>query len=122
MRAFLIPALILSTTLPVSAADGFFGAWARGDGVARVKVETCGAQICMTDTYIRPDVKDEKVGDKIVFDVKPAADGTLTGNGYDPQRKLNFSVVITVAGDRMTTKGCTLAGIVCKSESWTRIR
>lgn len=122
MRMLLISMLVISTMSPTMAADGFFGAWARGDGVARVKVERCGAKICMTDTYIRPDVKDEKVGDKILFDVKPAADGTLTGNGYDPQRKLTFSVVITIAGDRMTTKGCALAGIVCKSESWTRIR
>lgn len=121
MRAALIPLLL--TLIPTAAlADGFLGAWARGDGIARVKVERCGAQTCMTDTYIRPDVTSEKVGDKVIFDVKPQADGTLSGSAYDPQRDLRFSVVVTIAGDRMTTKGCVLGGLVCKSESWTRIR
>lgn len=124
MRAALFPLLISllpTTASTVALADGFLGAWARGDGIARVKVERCGAQICMTDTYIRPDVTSEKVGDKVIFDVKPQADGTLSGSAYDPQRDLKFSVVVTFAGDRMTTKGCVLA-VVCKSESWTRIR
>lgn len=121
MRAALFPLLL--TLVPTTAlADGFVGAWARGDGIARVKVERCGARTCMTDTYIRPDVTNEKVGDRIIFDVKPQPDGTLSGSAYDPQRDLRFSVVVTIAGDRMTTKGCVLAGIVCKSESWTRIR
>lgn len=114
---------VLLVLLPVSAhADTFMGPWARGDGVVRATIAPCGSKLCMTDTWIKPGVADEKVGDKVVFDVKPQADGTLKGSGFDPQRNLKFSVVLTVVGDRMTTSGCGFGGLVCKSQDWTRIR
>lgn len=115
--------VVLASMLPAAAyADNFMGPWARGDGVVRATIAPCGGKLCMTDTWIRPGVTDEKVGDKVVFDVKPQADGTLTGSGFDPQRNLKFSVVLKVSGDRMTTSGCGFAGLVCKSQDWTRIR
>ncbi len=108
--------------LPASAkADSFMGPWARNDGIVKVTVAPCGSKLCMTNTWIKPGITDEKVGEKVVFDVKPQADGTLKGSGFDPQRNLNFSVEITVAGNRMTTSGCGLGGLVCKSRDWTRI-
>ncbi len=76
----------------------------------------------MTNTWIKPGVADEKVGEKVVFDVKPQADGTLKGSGFDPQRNVKFSVNIQVSGDSMTTSGCGLGGLICKSQSWTRMR
>lgn len=114
---------ILCFALPVSAqADTFMGPWARGDGIVRATIAPCGSKLCMTDTWIKPGVADEKVGDKVVFDVKPQSDGTLKGSGFDPQRNLKFSVVLKVSGDRMTTSGCGFGGLVCKSQDWTRIR
>lgn len=103
-------------------ADTFMGPWARGDGVVRATIAPCGSKLCMTDTWIKPGVADEKVGDKVVFDVKPQADGTLKGSGFDPQRNLKFSVLLTINGDRMTTSGCGFGGLVCKSQDWMRIK
>lgn len=114
---------VLCFAIPASAhADTFMGPWARGDGIVRATIAPCGSQLCMTDTWIKPGVTDEKVGDKVVFDVKPQSDGTLKGSGFDPQRNLKFSVVLKVTGDRMTTSGCGFGGLVCKSQDWTRIR
>ncbi len=119
--------LLIFTTLTalsptVAHADDFAGAWARGDGIVRATIAPCGSNLCMTDTWIKPGVTDEKVGDKVVFDVKPQADGTLKGSGFDPQRDLKFSVTLTVSGDQMTTSGCGFGGLVCKSQNWTRIK
>jgi uncharacterized protein (DUF2147 family) len=107
-------------------ASQVMGAWQREDGIARVKVAPCGAPnnpvICMTNTYIRPDVSDEKVGERLEFNLDGVSNAALTGTAFEPKTGRRFSTAVTVAGDRMTTKGCILGGVICKSTEWTRLR
>ncbi|QDM15990.1 DUF2147 domain-containing protein [Tardiphaga sp. vice352] len=116
----LIIALALSAS-SAQAADELMGAWQRGDGIARVKVAPCGKVICMTNIYIRPDVTDEKVGERIEFDVKSSG-ADLAGTVLDPKTGKSYSATIVVDGDRMSTRGCILGGVICKSTEWTRLR
>jgi len=97
------------------------GHWLRADGVARVEVAPCGPDLCMTNVWIKPGVTDEKVGEYIRLEVKPTGPGHWKGTGYDPQRDLAFSTDMEVAGDSMTTGGCLVGGLVCKSTPWTRV-
>ena len=103
-----------------SAAD-INGQWARGDGNARVKIAPCGADICAVNTWIKPGTPKEKTGDKLVMKIKPTKGGDYAGTAFDPQRDLTYKLTVSVNGDSMTTKGCVLAGILCKGVSWTRI-
>jgi uncharacterized protein (DUF2147 family) len=100
---------------------GIDGQWARGDGNAKVKIAPCGSDMCATNTWIRPGTPSEKAGDKLVMTIKPGADGNYTGNAFDPQRDLNYRITLTVSGDHMTTKGCIVAGLICKGVDWIRI-
>lgn len=103
-----------------SAAD-INGQWARGDGNAKVQVAPCGDDICATNTWIKPGTPKEKEGDRLVMSIKPTSDGEYAGTAFDPQRDLSYKMTVSIKGDTMTTKGCVLAGIVCKGVSWTRI-
>jgi uncharacterized protein (DUF2147 family) len=105
-----------------AGASDMMGAWQRDDGIARVKVASCGSVICMTNTFIRPDVTDEKVGERLEFDIKGAGGAALTGTVRDPKTGKSYSAEVTVAGETMTTRGCILGGVICKGQSWTRIR
>jgi uncharacterized protein (DUF2147 family) len=116
----LVIALALSAS-SAHAADELMGAWQRGDGVARVKVSPCGKVICMTNIYIRPNVTEEKVGERLEFDVKSSG-ADLAGTVLDPKTGKSYSAIIVVNGDRMSTRGCILGGVICKSTEWTRIR
>ena len=80
------------------------GQWARGDGNAKVRIAACGKNICAVNTWI-----------------KPGPDGVYAGDAFDPQRDLTYRITVTVNGDRMTTKGCVIAGLLCKGVDWTRI-
>jgi uncharacterized protein (DUF2147 family) len=120
VRAILIAALALAASSAYATGD-LMGAWQRGDGIARVKVAPCGKVICMTNTYIRPDVTDEKVGERLEFDLTSSG-GDLTGTVLDPKTGKSYSATVVVNGDRMSTKGCILGGVICKSTEWTRIR
>ena len=114
--------LSLGPAAAVADTSAVMGAWQRADGIARVKVAPCGRVICMTNTYIRPDVTDEKVGERLEFDVRTAGGGPLAGSVLDPKSGKSYSATIVVAGDRMTTRGCVLGGVICKSTEWSRLR
>ena len=112
--------LLCAFATGAQAAD-IEGQWARGDGNAKVRIAPCGADICVVNTWIRPGTPSEKAGDKLVMAIKPGADGRYFGNAFDPQRDLTYRITVTVNGDRMTTRGCVVAGLICKGVDWTRI-
>ena len=114
-----IPALALSGGN--AFADTIEGQWARGDGNAKVRIAPCGSDICAINTWIKPGTPKEKTGDKLVMSIKPSSDGEYSGTAFDPQRDLTYKLTVSVKGNSMTTKGCVLAGIVCKGVEWTRI-
>lgn len=100
-------------------ADITSGLWLRGDGAAQVRIAPCGAALCAINVWIR-DPGDEAVGDRLILNVKPTAPGVLEGAAFDPKRNLRFSSKITYSATRMTTSGCVLGGLICKSVDWTR--
>jgi uncharacterized protein (DUF2147 family) len=120
-RLFSIAVLLASTAPGLAAAESsIYGAWARGDGVARVRIAPCGGAICAVNTWIKPGVTDEKVGDKLVMEVAPLSAAAMSGTAFDPQRHLRYRMKVTLSGQRMTTSGCVLGGLFCKNMGWTR--
>jgi uncharacterized protein (DUF2147 family) len=107
----------------LSAAGEISGHWSRGDGVAKVKIEPCGDAFCAVNTWIKDPAGNEKVGDRLIFDIARQSDGSLKGTAFDPQRDMNYNLKIQLADDKdqMTTKGCVVFGLLCKSMSWTRL-
>ncbi len=125
MRILSVIALFLPLSIAsqnTAAAQDILGTWARGDGNARVSVVRCGQAYCATNIWIRDGIAGEKVGDVLVMNLKPQSGEVLAGSAYDPQRKLNLSATVSISGDRMMTRGCVLAGMLCKSMNWTRVR
>jgi len=113
---------LLLLASPLRAAEpSLEGDWARGDGKAKVHLGPCGGDTCAVNTWIRPDDKGEKVGDKLVMAVKPDGPGKWTGTAFDPQRNLRFRMTIDVGATTMTTHGCVLGGLICNTMGWTRL-
>jgi uncharacterized protein (DUF2147 family) len=117
--AVLILAALTSPAL--AQVPDITGQWARGDGNARVKIASCGDNICATNTWIREPGKGEEVGDRIVMTVKRVSDTQLSGQGFDPKRNLTYSMTITVGAGTLTTQGCVIGGLICKTVNWSRI-
>lgn len=118
-----IAALLAATAFlqPARAAsDGILGNWARGDGNARVRIAPCGGALCAINTWIRDPSSGEHVGDRLVMKVSGGG-SSMSGTAFDPQRKLNYNLEITYGPESMQTRGCVLAGIICKSISWKRV-
>lgn len=95
------------------------GIWARGDGNAKVRISPCGSSLCAVNVWIR-NPGSEKVGDRLILDLKTVRPGVLEGSAFDPQRNLRLTSKITLNGDNMVTSGCVLGGLLCRTASWTR--
>jgi uncharacterized protein (DUF2147 family) len=123
MKLVLTSLFLFAAVVPGSAfADDIDGLWARGDGNAKVKIEPCGSDICAINTWIKPGTPREKAGDKLVMTIKKTSDDEYSGTAFDPQRDMTYKIFVMVNGDKMNTKGCVVAGLLCKGVDWARIK
>jgi len=119
--------LLLAALLPATAAHAAQeadprGVWMREDGNARVRIAPCGKAMCATNLWIKDTSKGEQVGDKLIMTLKPQSPTTLAGEAYDPKRDMSFAIKVTVGKGSLKTRGCIVAGMLCKNVSWTPAR
>lgn len=122
-RAVALAGIMMIGASGVSLAKeaAYLGNWARGDGKTRIHVASCGAEVCARNTWVRHGVSGEKVGDRLVLDIKPAGAGRWSGNAFDPQRHRTYTIGVHVTGQHMTTRGCMMGGLMCQSMNWSRM-
>ena len=120
-RTVIMSAMLALGFAAMAGAADIEGQWARGDGNAQVKIAPCGSDICAVNTWIKPGTPKEKKGDKLVMTIASGSDGVYSGTAFDPQRDMTYKITVTVDGNRMTTKGCIVAGLLCKGVDWTRL-
>lgn len=126
MKSILIAGLLFSGTVAGASAamagPDPTGIWNRGDGNARVRVEPCGTAFCATNIWVKDTSKGEDVGDVLVMRVAPKSDTRMAGEAFDRKRDLTYAMTLNVAPDTMSTRGCVVAGVICQSATWTRVR
>jgi len=103
------------------AGPAFLGNWARSDGKTHIRVAPCGAEYCGVNTWVKPGNSNEKVGDTLVVNLKPAGAERWSGSAFDRRRNRHYTMLVQVAGRRMTTEGCILGGMMCQSMGWSRL-
>lgn len=122
-RAIALAVLVTIGASGVSLAGPapYLGDWARGDGKTRIHVASCEPSVCARNTWVRHGVSGEKVGDRLILNVKPAGPGHWSGKAFDPQRRQTYAIGVRVADKRMTTRGCVMDGLMCESMNWRRL-
>ncbi len=112
-------ALSLASGGAVLAQD-VAGTWLRESGASRVRFAKCGEAMCGTLAWLKDTNGPAKVGQRIFYDMKPSGDGKWTGSAFNPEDGKTYSGTMTLAGDKLTTSGCVLGGLICRSVSWNR--
>jgi uncharacterized protein (DUF2147 family) len=120
MMSILLSAVAGLRAAPSGAADPT-GLWRRGDGNAEVRIAPCGPDLCATNTRIRDPGNGEAVGDRLIMRLAPRTANELAGTAYDPKRDRTYSVTVTVGTDGLTTRGCIVYGLLCRSVTWSRL-
>ncbi|MDI6028612.1 DUF2147 domain-containing protein [Corticibacterium sp. UT-5YL-CI-8] len=111
--------ILVAATSIAHAEPDVDGIWMRGDGNAKVRIAPCGNNLCATNLWIKDTSGGEAVGDRLVMDVKPSGD-MLSGTAFDAKRNMNYKIDISVSGASLSTKGCVIGGLVCKTVSWSK--
>ena len=107
------------------------GDWRNTKNTVHLHVQQCGATLCGIVTWAadqqRVDARNgtgtELIGSRLLRNLKRGSDGSWHGDVFIPD--INKTVSATVAevdGDTIQITGCTLFGLVCKTQHWHRFQ
>ncbi len=113
-------AILLAAGASPALADPT-GTWLRDNGNSRVRIAPCGPNFCGTLTWVKDPSGPAKVGQRIFYDMAPAGANAWSGKAFNPEDGKTYSGKLTLSGSTMTTSGCVLGGLICRSVSWSKV-
>lgn len=113
-------AILLAAGASPALADPT-GTWLRDNGNSRVRFAPCGPNFCGTLTWVKDPSGPAKVGQRIFYDMAPAGANAWAGKAFNPEDGKTYSGKLTLSGSTMTTSGCVLGGLICRSVSWRKV-
>lgn len=128
MKTIALAAVLTLTGTAALAADPIEGLWQTqpDEGAsAFVSIAPCGAAFCGTIVKTfrgKDEYKSPNIGKQIVIGMTPAGEGTYKGKVLRPADDRIYGGKAQVSGRTMTLSGCVAGGLICKSQSWTRLK
>lgn len=104
-----------------AVAQDATGVWQRDTGASRVRIAKCGDALCGTLSWLKDPNGPAKVGQRIFYGMKPSGAGKWSGSAFNPEDGKTYSGTMTVSGKGLTTSGCVMGGLICRSVQWTRV-
>lgn len=129
-----IAALALASALAAAPAlaQEPVGTFVSQSGDTRVRFAPCGNQICGTIVSVRGQTRDEKnedaslrgrnlVGVRMIT-MRPAGANAWQGTLYNFQDGKTYNGRMSMPNaNSMSLSGCVLGGLICRSQTWTRV-
>lgn len=122
---------LLALSAPAAAQDPT-GTWLTQTGDTRVRISPCGSNYCGTIVWVKtpgtdqfnPDASKRSrnlVGVQMISGLKSNGDGTYTGNLYRYTDGKTFTGKATPKGNQLQVSGCVLGGLICQSQTWSKV-
>ncbi|WP_315919497.1 DUF2147 domain-containing protein [Mesorhizobium sp. SP-1A] len=108
--------LALAASLIVTGAalaDPIEGNWKTASG-ATAAIAGSGGAFAIT-------LKTGKHAGKRIGSFKATGDAGYAGTITDPESDKTYNGKASLAGSSLTMKGCVLGGLICKSQTWTKM-
>ncbi len=137
MNLALLAVMIAGAASFASAAQAndATGEWARPGGSSKIRISNCGNALCGKLIWLKSPRKDTQnpdpskrdrplLGVQIVQSMKPTGkDNQWKGKVYNAEDGKTYTGFIQMPSpDKMKLEGCVMGGLICKGETWTRIR
>jgi uncharacterized protein (DUF2147 family) len=119
--AILLSAAALTALTSAPALADPSGTWLRDNGNSRVRIAKCGDAFCGTLVWVKDADSPSKVGQRIFYDMKASGENAWTGKAFNPEDGKTYSGKLTLSGSTMTTSGCVLGGMICRSVAWRKV-
>jgi uncharacterized protein (DUF2147 family) len=106
------------------------GVWRNPKDSVHVALKPCGSGLCGFVVWASEKAKaaarkagnETLVGMQLLRDFVPVKAGSWKGKVYVPDLDATFSgTAEQVSANSLKAKGCLVAGLICKSQVWTRI-
>ena len=120
MKALILTAAAAIVCCGAAFAGDASGVWLRSDGKTKVKFSSCGSALCGVVAWNRDKDAPAHIGQQVFFDMIPAGENLWKGSAFNPEDGKTYSGKMTLAGGTLTTAGCVLGGLICKSFDWSR--
>ena len=120
MRIRASAVILLAATSSCFAQD-VSGVWLRDNGNSRMRFAPCGEALCGVIAWVKDSNVPAKVGQRIFYNMKETATNAWSGNAFNPEDGKTYSGKMTLSGNKLTTSGCVLGGVICRSVIWTRV-
>jgi uncharacterized protein (DUF2147 family) len=101
-----------------ACAESANGLWLRDNG-AHIQSFECGGGMGLK-VVTSPDPK--KVGKTLMCGAKKTAENKWKGTLLNLDDGQEYSGYVTLSGNNLTLSGCVLGGIICKNDTWSRIK
>lgn len=126
-------AALITLATGARAEDPVDGLWKTqpGDtgGYLHVTIEPCGTAVCGTidsafDADGNQQLDYENLGKQIIWDMVPDGGGSYSGGKiWAPDRDKTYSSKMSLEGQNaLTVKGCVAGGLICRGQTWNRVR
>jgi uncharacterized protein (DUF2147 family) len=133
--AALVAAGLLAATTAPSFADDAKGDWERPNGASKIRISSCGGALCGKLIWLRdprndtqnPDASKRSrplLGVQIVQSMKPTGtDGQWKGKVYNAEDGKTYTGFIKLtSANKLKLEGCVMGGLICKGETWSRVK
>ncbi|MGO4406503.1 DUF2147 domain-containing protein [Bosea sp. RAF48] len=115
-----LAALGMLAGITTARAQEVVGVWERDTGASRVRFSKCGEALCGSLSWLKDQNGPAKVGQRIFYDMKPNGENKWSGSAFNPEDGKTYSGTMTLTGSSLTTAGCVMGGLICRSVKWTR--
>jgi len=111
-------------------ASGVEGVWRNPKNSVHVNIKPCGQKLCGYVVWANADAQkdardggtDNLIGLQLLRDFGPEKPGVWKGKVFVPDLKATFSGrAELVDQNTLKAKGCLVAGVFCKAQTWRRI-
>lgn len=119
----------------VAEAADARGEWARPNGASKIRISSCGGALCGKLIWLREPRNDTKnpdaskrsrplLGVQIVRSMKPTSKaGQWKGKVYNAEDGKTYTGFIELtSANKLKLEGCVMGGLICKGETWTRVK
>lgn len=128
MKKIAMTVAALATMAGAAFADPIEGVWqteADDGAFAMVTIRPCGVAFCGTiDRTFNSagEYQSENLGRQIVIDMVASGGGAYEGNVWRPSNDKIYIGKMDVSGNSARLRGCVAGGLICSSQTWTRIQ
>lgn len=113
LRRMTMTAAALMLVIGAAHADPIEGNWRTQSGETAA-IANCGGGFCIT-------LKTGKYKAKGIGKLAAQGDGQYAGSITDPATDKTYNGKASLSGSSMSMKGCVLGGLICKSQTWTKM-